>query len=248
MTASACADTDRLLESLAQALAGLDPALIAAQYREQGELVVIERFLPPDVLEALLGALPALAPAVTRNYLPGHKQGGSVSRFALDRLAPVFGQLYRSEPLLAWMRGLSDRPELQHCPPRDPHTYALYYYTRPGDHIGWHFDTSYYHGQRYTLLLGLVDRSSCKLECVQWKGDPGRERTRSVTLSPGTLVFFNGDRCWHRVTPAQAGEERVALTFEYVTDPRMPAWRRLVSDMKDALGYFGFRQVFLGRN
>jgi hypothetical protein len=37
---------------------------------------------------------------------------------------------------------------------------------------------------------------------------------------------------------------RVSLTFEYVTDPRMHPWRRLISNMKDAFGYFGFRQVF----
>lgn len=247
METAAHADTDRLLADLASALAGLDMTRVAADYQAAGEILVIENFLPPSVLDALQGALPTLAPAVTRNYLPGHKKGGSVSRFALDRLAPTYGQLYRSPALLDWMRGLSGRPELQHCPDRDPHTYALYYYTEAGDHIGWHFDTSYYRGQRYTLLLGLVDRSSCKLEVVQWKGDPARERLTPVTLSPGTLVFFNGDRCWHRVTPSQAGEERIALTFEYVTDPRMPMWRRFVSDMKDALGYFGFRQVFLGR-
>lgn len=240
--------TTTVTSDLAGALAGLDRARLAAEYWEQGELLVIERFAPPALLEGLRAALPALAPVVTRNYLPGHKQGGSVSRFSLDRQAPLFGELYRSPELLAWLRELSRQPQLQHCPARDPHTYALYYYTQPGDHIGWHFDTSYYRGRRYTVLLGLEDRSSCRLECVQWKGDPARERSFSVTLTPGTLVFFNGDRCWHRVTPSAAGEERIALTLEYVTDPSMPPWRRFVSDMKDALGYFGFRQVFLGRS
>jgi hypothetical protein len=36
----------------------------------------------------------------------------------------------------------------------------------------------------------------------------------------------------------------VSLTFEYVTDPRMHPWWRLISNMKDAVAYFGFRQVF----
>ena len=44
---------------------------------------------------------------------------------------------------------------VQPSPAQDPHAYALYFYTRPGDHIGWHYDTSYYAGRRYTLLLGL---------------------------------------------------------------------------------------------
>ena len=40
------------------------------------------------------------------------------------------------------------------------------------------------------------------------------------------------------------GERRVSLTFEYVTDPRMHAGWRIISKMKDAIAYFGFRQVF----
>jgi hypothetical protein len=36
----------------------------------------------------------------------------------------------------------------------------------------------------------------------------------------------------------------VSLTLEYVTDPRMHAGWRIISKMKDAIAYFGFRQVF----
>ena len=36
----------------------------------------------------------------------------------------------------------------------------LYYYTEAGDHIGYHYDTSYYKGSRYTILMGLVDKST----------------------------------------------------------------------------------------
>jgi hypothetical protein len=57
-------------------------------------------------------------------------------------------------------------------------------------------------------------------------------------------VFFDGDKLHHRITPLAAGERRVSLTFEYVTDRRMRPWRRFISNMKDAVAYFGFRQVF----
>jgi hypothetical protein len=59
-------------------------------------------------------------------------------------------------------------------------------------------------------------------------------------------VFFDGDRLRHRITPLRAGEKRVSLTFEYLTDPKMGFGRRLISNMKDAFAYFGFRQVFRG--
>ena len=63
-------------------------------------------------------------------------------------------------------------------------------------------------------------------------------------MAPGDLVFFDGDKLRHRITPLAQGELRVSLTFEYVTDPTMHPWWRFVSNMKDAIAYFGFRQVF----
>jgi hypothetical protein len=58
-------------------------------------------------------------------------------------------------------------------------------------------------------------------------------------------VIFNGDRLWHAVTPL--GEERIVLTMEYVTNPEMGRFKRLISTMKDALADFGFSPVLRGR-
>jgi choline kinase len=52
-------------------------------------------------------------------------------------------------PLAGWKRVAGER--LHASPSGDPHAYALYFYTEPGDHIGWHYHTSYYAGRRYTL-------------------------------------------------------------------------------------------------
>ena len=32
------------------------------------------------------------------------------------------------------------------CPDDDPHACALYFYAEPGDHMGFHYDNSYYRG------------------------------------------------------------------------------------------------------
>ena len=131
------------------------------------------------------------------------------------------------------------------CPGNDAHTYALYYYTEAGDHIGYHYDTSYYKGARYTLLLGIVDNSSCRLEYQLYRDDPSRAmREDGLQLTPGALVIFNGDKLYHRITPLGENERRIALTLEYVTSASMNPVRRFVSNMKDAIAYFGFRQVF----
>jgi hypothetical protein len=185
-----------------------------------------------------------VADAVNRNYLPGHKQGGSVSRHTIDERAPGIAELYRSAPLLAWLEEICGE-RLQPSPAEDPHAYALYFYTHAGDHIGWHYDTSYYRGRRFTLLLGVIDDSSCRLEYELHTREPGVKTVAgSVQYPPGALVFFDGDKLRHRITPLGEGETRVSLTFEYVTDPTMHAGWRLISNLKDAVAYFGLRQVF----
>ena len=156
----------------------------------------------------------------------------------------MIADLYRSPALLAWLQALVGEP-VQISPTDDPHAYALYFYTLAGDHIGWHYDTSYYRGRRYTVLLGVIDESTCALEYeLHTRNEAVATVAGALRYPPGALVVFDGDKLRHRVTPLRAGETRVSLTFEYVTDPRMHAGWRLISNMKDAVAYFGFRQVF----
>jgi hypothetical protein len=222
----------------------LDVLALHREFAQQGAFLYLRDFLAPDTTAQLIAAVAAVQDSVNRNYLPGHKQGGSVSRHTIDRLAPFVAELYRSPALIDWLSQLAGE-RLQVSPPQDPHAYALYFYTRAGDHIGWHYDTSYYAGRRYTLLLGVIDESSCRLDYQLHTREAGVPVVPgSVRIPPGGLVFFDGDKLRHRITPLNDGEMRVSLTFEYLTDPRMHAWWRLISNMKDAVAYFGFRQVF----
>lgn len=233
-------------EELTTRLETLDRDELKAKFLDQDEFLMIENFLPASILEKILADLPILESHIHRNYVPTHKKGGSISRFVIDCLSPVIREIYNTPAFFDLLKHLAGG-DLLECPENDPHTYALYYYTEPGDHIGFHYDTSYYRGRRYTLLLGLVDRSSCKLVCDLYKGNPNREMQRvSVSLNPGALVFFNGDRLYHAVTPLGKGEERIVLTLEYVTDQYINPFARLFSNLKDAVAYFGLRHIFLG--
>ena len=149
--------------ALASRLGSLDLQGLRAEYVRQGSFLYVENFLPAEITARLIEGVAAVSDAVNRNYLPGHKQGGSVSRHTIDRQVPEIAELYRSAALRRWVDDLTGE-RLQLSPPDDPHAYALYFYTRAGDHIGWHYDTSYYAGRRYTLLLGVIDDSSCRLD------------------------------------------------------------------------------------
>jgi hypothetical protein len=230
--------------ALVARLASLDMPALRREYQRYGGFLYVENFLPAAITEQLISAASAVEGSVNRNYLPGHKQGGSVGRHTIDSLAPAIAELYRSPALLKWLEQLTGE-RLHFSPPKDPHAYALYFYTRSGDHIGWHYDTSYYAGRRYTLLLGVIDESSCRLDYELHTRERGATVVAgSIKIPPGGLVVFDGDALRHRITPLAQGETRISLTFEYVTDPRMHPWWRLISNMKDAVAYFGFRQVF----
>jgi hypothetical protein len=232
-------------ETVAHALATIDVEAVRRAYWQQNEFVYLERWLPAGLVEAMVAEVERVRPAINRNFIPRHKKGGSVSFYTLREQAPIIVALYRSPAWIAFLSALTGQT-LQPCPPGDPHSCALYFYTEPGDHIGFHFDTSYYKGARYTVLVGLIEHSSSRLVCQLYKNVPGRTpEERALTTHPGTVILFNGDTLWHAITPLGEGEERVSLTLEYVTNPAMSPVKRFVSNMKDAIAYFGFRRVFL---
>ncbi len=240
---AACAPPDAD-QAMTSRLRNFSAEPLRREFVAQGAFLYVQDFLTPALTAQLIAAVAAVTPSVNRNYLPGHKQGGAASRHTIDSLAPFIAELYRSSALIEWLGQLAGE-RLQVSPPEDAHAYALYFYTRPGDHIGWHYDTSYYAGRRYTVLLGVVDQSSCRLDYELHTREEGRPTVAgSVQIPPGGLVFFDGDKLRHRITPLAGDEMRVSLTLEYLTDPRMRPWRRVISNMKDAVAYFGFRQVF----
>lgn len=221
-----------------------DAVPLRADHVAREEFTVVEDFLDAGDIAPLIADANACRPHINRNFVPGIKKGGSVSYHDIRRHAPDIHALYHAPAFIDWLNTLTGETLLT-CPENDPHACALYYYTEEGDHIGWHYDTSFYRGKRFTVLLGLVQQSRSELVARLYHRSGARpaEDVR-VASRPGTLVVFNGDRCWHKVTPCGAHEDRVILSMEYVTDRHMSWGHRVVSNVKDAVAYFGIRALF----
>lgn len=231
-------------EKLADHLSGLDAKALREEYLANDEFLFVEKFLPDEILARWQDDLAALRGEVHRNFIPRHKKGGSVDFDTITRLAPTIHAVYSSPAFFAFLAKITGT-KIQYCPESDLHRCALYAYTEPGDHIGWHYDTSYYRGARYTVLLGLHDRSSSKLAYRLHTKNSKREIVEAEKATPpGCLVLFDGDKLHHRITPLGEGEERFVVTMEFVTDGSMNWFLRFVSNMKDAIAYFGFSKVF----
>ncbi len=229
---------------ITESLQEIDVDGMSRLYWDQGEFFSQDQVFSPDVVDRFMEEVEQVRPRINRNYIPGHKKGGSVSFYDLQAHAPSIIGLYRHPEWIQLLSRVSKVP-LVLCPENDPHSCALYFYTESGDHIGYHYDTSYYKGARFTVLVGLRDDSTSRLVCRLHTKDPKREvQEVAMATGTGTVIFFNGDKVHHAVTPSKEGEERIVLTLQYLTDPSMGLAQRWFSNMKDAVGYFGWSAVF----
>lgn len=213
-------------------------------YREQfvsQHFLTIPEFVSPDFVRAhYLPELMQCDAHVHRVHVGSFKKSGSVASHDVEKYAPALYAFYHLPALKKWIESIAGCT-IYHCPKDDPHSVALYYYTEPGDHIGVHYDKSFYRGRRYTALLGLVqDSVASKLVCYPGATKLNRRANPiDIYTHPGTLVLFDGDTLWHEVTPLAQNEKRIILTMEFVTDTRMTLWNRFISHAKDRYLYFG---------
>jgi hypothetical protein len=224
---------------LAESVARFDRTDTALAFWKQEQLAVLPDFLSASAVARIVSEVEASQHCVVRKHVWGYKNSGSISYPALLRETQSIARLYKSPQLIDFFSRLADMP-LVTCGDDDPHACAVYQYEQPGDRVGFHYDTSWYAGARFTVLLGLVDAPSVRLHCRVHSRDQHRPtQDLEINTAPGTLVFFNGDKLLHRVTPLGSGERRVVLTMQYVSSRYMHPVKRVVSNLKDALTYFG---------
>src|ERR1700721_3604813 len=94
-------------------LRDLNTEALRGEFAAQGAFLHVRDFLGPEITAQLVAAVEGVGGSVNRNYLPGHKQGGSVSRHTIDTVAPFIADLYRSPALIGWLGQLSgERPQV----------------------------------------------------------------------------------------------------------------------------------------
>jgi hypothetical protein len=117
-------------------------------------------------------------------------------------------------------------------------------YEKAGDHIGWHYDYSFYNGRHFTVLLSLMNSdvsgtaSSSSNLLVRTT-----DAVRVVPTPPNALVLFEGEHVNHRVTPLGFGERRVVLSMTFCTDPSSGFVKSMERRFKD-IAYFGLRALW----
>ena len=140
--------------------------LRAARLRQDwlsGEFVAAAAAIPDRELKAMRAEAMAHLATSQRKGMFAPASGRSVPYSHILDHMPVMSAFYRDPLFISTLEQISGR-KLLLSHETDPHAMTVYYYNRPGDFTGWHYDTSFYHGERLTVLVPLIDNSSCRLQ------------------------------------------------------------------------------------
>lgn len=205
-------------------------------------LVSLTGLLPSAILDHLRQVVDG-ARRNERSYIPGHKQGGTISYEHLHRIAPELVTFYQSQVLRDLVSNIVGVPVVP-TPLHDQSSCSLLVYDRPRDHIGWHYDHNFYRGRHFTVLLCLVneDRVHGGLSSAHLQARiDGKEEI--IPTPPNTLVIFEGAQVLHRVTGLGPEQTRIQLSMTFCTDPTAPWFKSLIRRGKD-MAYFGIRALW----
>ncbi|MCA9420442.1 MAG: hypothetical protein KC592_05470, partial [Nitrospira sp.] len=91
-------------QQLNETLQSLDVEETTGHYWDQGEFVVLEHLIPTQLVQEFMREVERVRPQINRNFIPGHKKGGSVSFYLLQQSAPAILAFYRHQ---GWINLLS---------------------------------------------------------------------------------------------------------------------------------------------
>lgn len=224
-------------EALRASLRGRQEEIKAA-YDAEDEFVVVPELVPTPLLREMIAELPGLR--VARSVMPQVRQAGSAGYPQLQRRAPTLTAVYRSAVLKDWCAALAGR-EMTYKSDADPHAAAVYFYTRPGDWMDYHYDgCGCEDNVSYTVIIGLEDRSTQQFLALLHRGGASRpEQHLCISTPPGTAIAFCGSKVFHGVSRLGLGELRTVLSVSYSTGLPMKRSAQINENIKDALLYFG---------
>lgn len=124
------------------------------------------------------------------------------------------------------------------CPKFDKHRIGIYKYCKKGDFIDWHYDKSFYNGERYTVLIALKNcnkKQQCNLEYKY------KNKIYTWNSDKFNMIIFHGNKLYHRVSEMKEYKsqttDRIVFTMEYVTNTKINFIYKLIDDIKNRIIY-----------
>jgi hypothetical protein len=126
-----------------------------------------------------------------------------------------FLELYYSTELSQFLTTILKKP-IQKPPLSDMNACSFLIYTEKGDFIDWHKDHSLYNGDRYVVLLTIVNENAEKNGLsqnefiYQFNG-----RDYPLKFKENSIVIFKGSELLHKSTSIDENERRIMLSMTF---------------------------------
>lgn len=176
----------------------------------------------------------------TKNYYFRKATGINFDELHKSNNYNGFVELYYSDEILKLLSDILKKP-ISRTPLSDNNSCSILIYSNPGDYIDWHLDYSNYYGDRYVVLLSIINSNSNKKCCSEnyyvYKDDDGK--INQFKLKPNDLLIFKGSEIPHKSTEIGVGEKRILLsmTFCDICQEKKNIGYQIYEDIKNNILY-----------
>ncbi|VVU94288.1 hypothetical protein CPAV1605_8 [seawater metagenome] len=102
---------------------------------------------------------------------------------------------------------------LQFVPGTDPNQISVLIYDKENDGIDWHYDSSEYHGNRWSAILIISNQgynTKYSSSSFMYKAN---QKTVSLKGMENNLLLFQGNRIKHKISKLLKGEKRIVISM-----------------------------------
>jgi hypothetical protein len=124
-------------------------------------------------------------------------------------------EIYYSNEILEILGRILKKP-LQRISLSDPNACSLLIYTNKGDHIDWHLDYSNYYGDRYVVLLTIVNENESQDDLSDniFKYD-NNGKVNDLKMLENSLIIFKGSEILHKSTAIEENQRRILVSMVF---------------------------------
>ena len=181
---------------------------------KENQFIFIENILNPEFFDFLKHQFDDLQ--IDTKETIGRKASG-IKFSTLHKSEDYKGllELFYSNDFLNVLIDVIEKP-VQRTPLNDENTCSLLIYNKKGDYINWHKDYSNYNGDRYVVLLTLVNENKDKnglSENEFYYIHDGEEH--KLKMKENSVVIFKGSEIFHKSTAIAENEKRVLLSMVF---------------------------------
>jgi hypothetical protein len=180
---------------------------------KSNEIIIVNNFLQNDYFQYIRSQF-YNEKYESRDFLVRKASGINFFNLHKGKYVGIL-EIYYSNEILTILGNILKKP-VQRISLGDPNACSLLMYTNKGDHIDWHVDYSNYYGDRYVVLLTIVNENKTQdnLSDNLFKYNSNGE-INNLKMNENSLIIFKGSEILHKSTAIKENERRILLSMVF---------------------------------